>query len=42
MLTHGLTNSRSVSLPRVGHEPFVEDPNTAFPLVREFLGGLQF
>ncbi len=42
MLMHGLTNARSVCLPQVGHEPFIEDPNAAFPPVREFLSRLQF
>ena len=42
MLTHGLTNVRSICLPQVGHEPFIEDPNAAFPAVREFLARLQF
>jgi proline iminopeptidase len=42
MLMQGLTNGRRVCLPDVGHEPFIEDPNAAFPPVREFLGTLQF
>jgi proline iminopeptidase len=42
MLMQGLTNPRRICLPHVGHEPFIEDPNAAFPLVREFLATLQF
>ena len=42
MLMQGLTNARRVRLPEVGHEPFIEDPYAAFPLVLEFLAGLQY
>ena len=42
MLMQGLTNARRVCLPNVGHEPFIEDPNAAFPPVREFLATLHF
>jgi proline iminopeptidase len=42
MLMQGLTNARRVCLPDVGHEPFIEDPNAAFPPVREFLATLQY
>ena len=41
MLMQGLANPRRVCLPRVGHEPFIEDPDAAFPPVREFLATLQ-
>ncbi len=42
MLMEGLTNARQVRLPRVGHEPFIEDPGAAFPPVLEFLATLQY
>ena len=42
ILMQGLGNARRVCLPDVGHEPFIEDPNAAFPPVREFLATLQF
>jgi proline iminopeptidase len=42
MLMQGLTNARFVSLPDVGHEPFLEDPHEAFPPVREFLATLRY
>jgi len=42
MLLHGLANARRVCLPDVGHEPFVEDPDDAFPAVREFLATLRY
>ncbi len=42
MLMEGLSNARRVRLPRVGHEPFIEDPGAAFPPVREFLATLQY
>jgi len=42
MLMQGLTNATRVCLPDIGHEPFVENPNEAFPPVREFLATLQY
>jgi hypothetical protein len=42
MLMQGLTNARRVRLPEVGHEPFIEDPDSAFPPVLEFLATLQY
>jgi proline iminopeptidase len=42
ILMRGLTDARCVSLPDVGHEPFIERPNEAFPPVREFLATLQY
>jgi proline iminopeptidase len=42
MLMGGLPNARRVRLPRVGHEPFIEDPGAAFPPVLEFLATLQY
>ena len=42
MSMKGLTNARSICLPRVGHEPFLEDPDAAFPPVLEFLATLQY
>ena len=42
MLMRGLTDAKCVCLPHVGHEPFIEDPNEAFPPVREFLLTLQY
>jgi pimeloyl-ACP methyl ester carboxylesterase len=41
MLMQGLVDARRVCLPDVGHEPFVEDPDAAFP-VRQFLATLEF
>jgi hypothetical protein len=38
----GLPDARRVCLPRIGHEPFIENPNEAFPPVREFLTTLQY
>lgn len=37
LLVAGLPRARCVVLPRVGHEPFVEAPELAFPPVRQFL-----
>ena len=42
MLMEGLPNARRVRLPRVGHEPFIEDPEAAFPPVLAFLDTLQY
>jgi hypothetical protein len=42
MLMQGLTNAKQVCLPDVGHEPFIEDPDGAFPPVLEFLATLQY
>ncbi len=42
MLIQGLSDVRSVCLPDVGHEPFIEDPDGAFPAVREFLATLRY
>ncbi len=42
MLMQGLTNARCVCLPDIGHEPFIEDPDEAFPPVREFLATLPY
>jgi proline iminopeptidase len=42
MLMQGLADARQVCLPDVGHEPFIEDPNAAFPPVREFLATLEY
>ena len=42
MLMQGLPNAKRVCLPRIGHEPFIENPNEAFPPVREFLATLQY
>jgi proline iminopeptidase len=42
MLMQGLPNARRICLPGVGHEPFIEDPNAAFPPIREFLATLQY
>lgn len=42
MLVQGLTDVCQVRLPEVGHEPFIEDPDAAFPPVLEFLATLQF
>ena len=42
MLMQGLTNARRVCLPDVGHEPFIEAPDAAFPPVLEFLGTLPY
>jgi pimeloyl-ACP methyl ester carboxylesterase len=41
MLIQGLSNARGICLPHVGHEPFIEDPDAAFPPVLEFLATLQ-
>lgn len=40
LLELGLPKASVVVLPRVGHEPFIEDPGKAFPAVRSFLAGL--
>lgn len=37
LLMAGLPRARCVVLPHVGHEPFLEAPELAFPPVREFL-----
>ena len=42
MLMQRLVDARRVCLPDVGHEPFVEDPNAAFPPVRQFLATLEY
>jgi proline iminopeptidase len=42
ILSNGLSNARIVCLPQVGHEPFIEDPDAAFPPVREFLATLRY
>lgn len=42
MLMQGLANASRVCLPDVGHEPFIEDPDAAFPPVREFLATLPY
>ena len=42
MLMQGLADARRVCLPDVGHEPFIEDPDAAFPPVLEFLATLQY
>jgi proline iminopeptidase len=42
MLMQGLTDACRVRLPDVGHEPFIEDPDAAFPPVLEFLATLQY
>lgn len=38
LLGSGVSKASVVVLPRVGHEPFLEDPDAAFPAVRSFLG----
>jgi pimeloyl-ACP methyl ester carboxylesterase len=38
----GLPTASQVRLPRVGHEPFIEDPDAAFPPVIDFLSTLRF
>ena len=40
LLKVGLPQASVVVLPRVGHEPFLEDPEATFPTLRNFLGGL--
>ncbi len=42
MLMQGLSTARQVRLPEIGHEPFIEDPDAAFPPVLEFLATLQY
>ncbi len=42
MLMQGLSNARQVRLQEIGHEPFIEDPDAAFPPVLEFLATLQY
>ncbi len=42
MLMQGLANARRACLADVGHEPFIEDPHAAFPLVRSFLATLEY
>ena len=42
MLMQGLPDARRICLPDVGHEPFIEDPNAAFPAVRRFLAMLAY
>lgn len=42
MLMQGLTNGREICLQDVGHEPFIEDPDAAFPPVLKFLATLQY
>lgn len=37
ILASGLPQASVVSLSRVGHEPFIEDPDRAFLAIREFL-----
>lgn len=41
MLMQGLMNPRGICLPRVGHEPFVEDPEAAFPPIKRSLTRLR-
>lgn len=40
LLREGLPRSSCVVLPHVGHEPFLEAPELAFPPVEQFLAGL--
>jgi len=42
LLARGLSDARTVCLPEVGHEPFIEDPKSAFPRVRSFLATLDY
>ena len=39
LLAAGLPHASAAVLPRVGHEPFLEDPGAAFAAVRNFLSG---
>ena len=41
LVTAGLPSARTVVLPDIGHEPFIEGPAKAFAAVREFLSAAQ-
>jgi pimeloyl-ACP methyl ester carboxylesterase len=41
-LMQGLSDATQVRLPGVGHEPFVEAPESAFPAILESLDILQY